>query len=247
MPYYAWQGVDIAGAHRSGKRFASTVAELDELLFSQEIALIRARQQRVFFARSVSVESISHFFSHAARLLGAGLQFRQVLRISVQHFNGHLRLQEIIQHMLLQVNTGSSLVQACAAFGTVFDPITLSLLAVGQAGALAPALQAIAHRLQMKHDFVKKVRAALLMPLVTSIFFMLCSAFLFVFVVPSFEHLFATAKHIPFLTRALFALSAWLRSSACLWAAGAMLLIVLLCAWRALRTTVAKRCKILCA
>lgn len=204
MPIFKWSGVDSSGRSHRGKTFANSQAQLDALLFSQQIALIRADSVSCVVLRNPDAQTCIHFFEQCAALLKAGVQLPVVLDTLAGYAHEALLLQIIIAGIREQVKAGNSLYHACCAYPQLFDHVSRAMIQAGeQSGALAGAMQALAYRLRLKHEFRKKVHAALLIPVITFLFFLASCGVIFGWIVPSFAQMLSRSNNLPFVTRIL--------------------------------------------
>ncbi len=212
MPYYAWRGVDILGEYKKGKMYARSREALDAQLFKREIALISSRPTSWRWRYGRISESLKiEFFKQLATLVDGGVSIPESLLVAAEQLH-HPGMQEIIHELADKVESGNALSLALCRYPTMFDPITIQLIKAGEeSGALAVALHAIADRLEIREEFARSVRSALILPALTFGFFLLITIFLFTFVVPQFAQLFASMNHeLPATTRAMMRISALL-------------------------------------
>ncbi len=226
MPYFSWQGVDLYGRTHTGATFAHSVSELDARLFTQKIALMHAWQRAPWrFALSwVDLSRKIDFFQHLAQLLQAGILLPEALGIMGDQ-QSHGVFQETIYAIAQQVREGHSLSHALQ-HTRYFDSLMSNMVAVGQeSGSLALALQALADYLQAQDAFYKRIRAALLLPMITFGFFLCVLGVILFAIIPQFATIFSSlGTETPAATRTLLAISA----GASGWHMGALLLSILL-------------------
>ncbi len=230
MPYFSWQGVDMYGQSRKGTTFARTERELDARLFVQKIALLHVRQKRapLFIFSRVSLRDKIDFFQQLAQLLQAGILLPDALVIIAdqQQYGPFGQTLHALAHA---VREGHPLHYALKQYPRFFDALMIELVQVGQeSGSLALAVQALAEYLQAQDAFYGRLRAALLMPSITFVFF-ICVLGVVVFgIIPHFATLFSSlGAQVPATTRFLFSLNAWASG----WRLGIVLLGSFLGGW----------------
>lgn len=214
MPYYSWSGIDLKGQIHKGRLFARSKEELDSLLFKQDIALLSCKQYRKRFAlKRIGIAHQIRFFSQLSQMLNSGVLLPDALMVIGSQMH-HAQFQSIISRISQHVYEGRSLSQAMADH-IIFDSLMIKMVAVGEeSGRLASCVFMLAEYLEMKADFSKKLRAALLVPAISLAFFCIIALIIFVFIVPQFVSMFASVKQeLPMLTRHLLSLSSMLRSS----------------------------------
>jgi type IV pilus assembly protein PilC len=241
MPYFKWRGVTIVGDWRTGRQFAPSHQHLDAQLLKKQIALIESVPVASrWFLRSVSRADTIQFFRQLSVLIQAGILLPEALAIAGAQLSNP-RLQEVVYAVADAVQGGNSFGDALQRYPKVFSKIMVQLVQAGEeSGKLAPALQALSDHLEATHDLYSRIRAALMMPVVTFLFFCAIVSGMFVFILPRFEHIFASMKvPVPPLTRTLLSISAFMRSSSMLILLGIGVLIIF-SLWLFKRTTQGK-------
>lgn len=122
-------------------------------VFTDHVKKVRAKD-RVLFARQLST------------LINAGLPLVQSLRqVSEQTTSKPLKV--IIDDLVSQVEGGVSFTVALSKYPAVFNQVFISLVSAGESsGTLDSALERIAIQQEKDADVVKKVRGAMVYPLV---------------------------------------------------------------------------------
>jgi type II secretory pathway component PulF len=207
MPYYAWRSVNEAGVVGRGVSFAQSVEELDAVLLRQRKALIASRLVRQR-GRSRELMRFLHedFFSHFAHLVGAGVLVPDALELCARQTDSS-DVRHAILALGVRVNGGASLSSALAAEQSVFSPMTVSMIKVGEeTGSLVPVAAVLSLYAQNDAAFYKRLQSALLGPLVTLLFFLTVAAVFLMVAVPHFASMMLSlGVEMPPLTRGLLA------------------------------------------
>lgn len=140
-------------------------------------------------------------------MLGAGLALVNALDILTQHEEPEYA--QVFEPVSRRVSEGHYLSQAMAPFGETFSPVYLSLVQIGEnTGQLVIALEVLHKWLAVQQDTERRVRSALIYPVVVlgvSVFFALA---LFIFVLPSFLDFFdGLGGQLPLITQAVMVLT----------------------------------------
>lgn len=235
MPYYHWKGVTITGQMKKGKLFAQTLDHLDQLLLKREIALISGRPATQWIKRSISIQDRAQLFAQLATLIEAGVLIPDALSIVANQID-RVELQEIMHEVARQVNEGEQLSIALEGYPEVANQIMIQLIRAGeQSGTIAYALNALSSHLIATNDFYRRMRSALMLPIITILFFLAILLLIFVGIMPRFIDVFASmGKEIPPLTKKMLFISQFLRSSM-MGVSVALLALFALLSWRLTR------------
>jgi len=215
MPYFQWRGVDLGATTRRGLSFARSVQELDKQLFEQQtIALLWSRPARRHWRGGpIRLRHLVHAFRQLAVLTGTGVLLPEAL-IIVAGQAQHPRLREVMHTIADDVASGALFSTILTRYPQLFSAIVVQLISVGEeSGSLARTLDAVSCHLERTDDFYSRLRSALLLPVVTLIFFMTIATLIFVLIIPYFADLFVSMNHeLPGITRLLIAVSCFMRS-----------------------------------
>lgn len=213
MPYYAWRGVDLSGRWCTGKSFAPEIPKLDEQLFESGIALITSKKIRPLFCPLVKQDDCTRFLQSLATLLNAGVLLPDALKLLRDGF-GHVRMQLMIEDMVQAVERGYSLADACGQYPACFNGLTVQLMRVGEeVGALPTTLSVLVAHLDAASALWSRMRSALMMPLMTLLFFGLIAVAIVMVVVPTMASVLQSAGgQLPAITKLLLAFHEWVKS-----------------------------------
>lgn len=241
MPYYRWQGIDVTGSDKKGVLFATSIDHLDRLLIKREIALLRARQIKRWIKKPITLSDRAKAFSQLATLIDAGILLPDALDIVANQVD-HVELQEIMHIIAKQVMEGSSFSAVLTDYPAVANHLIIQLIKAGEeSGQLAQVLDAVCTHLHMMQDFYRRIRAALLLPAITLLFFGSIFLLIFIVIIPRFIALFtAMGTAIPPLTYYLIKISDFIRS----WYMVLFITVILLISsilWRFTRQTAGRK------
>lgn len=208
MPQYKWQGIDITGKVHTGKMFAKDMADLDHVLFKQDIAMLRASPVQLHSWLPISANHKIDLFRHLDELLKAGVLLPEALMILVCQPQ-HVRMYTVLQSVAHDVHEGRNLSYALRKHPKIFDSVSLHMVEAGvESGQLPKALAALTNHLEIMNTFRKKLSNALLMPACTFLFFSFVAIVILVFIIPQYVNMFgAVNQELPILTKALIAVS----------------------------------------
>lgn len=232
MAYFRWYGVDASGKVKTDRIFMRTRQEVSSWLAHQQIKEIDIFIERRWFKKRVSMQHQVDFFHHLALLLEAGVRLSDALEL-VNMSLDHDYFKCIIADCAYAVQQGIPLSQILETHSDVFDCLSGPLIAAGEAsGKLAFVCEQLAVYLGARNDFMRKIRSALFMPMITGIFFVIILCVLLWFIVPRFEQFFiAMPGALPAFTRFVFSISHVMRSWTLVWALGGVGLGVFFLNW----------------
>lgn len=214
MPYFKWVGVDIVGTTKKGKKSAYSLDDLSVQLLNQGVALLHSKScYAPSFLWPINSKIKSDLFKQKAKLLRAGVLLPQVLEVIAQQLNNPI-IYDIFLHIRHDIQQGVSFDKALEKHPLLCDPIIVIMLAAGhESGNIINAMENVALYFHNQYTFNKNLRATLAMPVVTLLFFMGISFFIFVFIIPRFADMFSSLQQeLPPLTRLMISVSEFISS-----------------------------------
>jgi type IV pilus assembly protein PilC len=213
MPYYRWRGVELTGNIKKGVLFARSVEHLNHLLIKREIALLTCKPAHRYFKMPIRLSDKQKVFAQLATLIDAGIRVPEALDIVANQVD-HAGLQEIMHDIARQVAEGVSLSSALSVYPHIANQIMVQLVKAGEeSGQLAQMLNALCNHLDTMQDFYRQIRSALLLPVITLLFFLGILMIIFIVIMPRFIDIFTSMnKNIPPLTQWLLHISDFMRS-----------------------------------
>jgi type IV pilus assembly protein PilC len=153
-------------------------------------------KDRVLFSRQLST------------LINAGLPLIQSLR-NVADQTTSKPMKIVITGIISSVEGGSSLSGAMAKYPEVFNKLYLGLVAAGEvSGTLDKALERLADQQEKEADIVRKIRGAMIYPIIVLFVMFGVLAFMTVKLLPAVQNLYSTfpGAQLPLITRLLLSL-----------------------------------------
>jgi general secretion pathway protein F len=220
---FEYTALDVAGKERKGILEGDTPRHIRQLLREQQLLPVtvaevaekeaRHQQQHSFsLLRRVSSTDLALFTRQLATLVRAGLPLEEAL-LAVSQQTEKPRVQSIVLGVRAKVMEGHPLAAGLGEFPRVFPEIYRATVAAGeQAGHLDNVLERLAEYTEGREQIRQKVLAALLYPIVLTVMCFGIVSLLLVFVVPKVVAVFEAQKaQLPLVTRALIAVSDFLR------------------------------------
>ena len=218
MEAFRYQALDAAGAPVSGVVQADTPREARAQL--RALGLLPSALGRVHkhaltpWARGLSASELSLLTRQLATLLESGLTMEQALAALIEEAEAPLT-REVLAGVKAEIMAGASLAAALGSYARSFPEFYRALVHGGEeSGALATVLQHLADYLDARQALRQKTSLALLYPSLVAVVAFAIVTGLLVYVVPQVVQVFQQSRQaLPLLTRALIALSDFLRAA----------------------------------
>jgi general secretion pathway protein F len=222
MPAYRFEALTSAGKTTTGLLEAETAKSARSQLRAQSLVPLdvtpvgggRAAPTRFKFTRRVfNATGLAVWTRQLAGLVGSSLPLERALAALSDEAEDE-RQRELVAHLRSEVNAGSPFARALATAPREFDEVYRAVVAAGeQSGALGTVLERLADDLEERQELRGKLVGAALYPAIVSLIAIVIVIFLVTYVVPQVASVFASSKRaLPFLTTAMLAISAFLRS-----------------------------------
>lgn len=220
MEAFQYEALDAAGRAVSGvlqadnPRQARAQLRAQGLLPSAIRALRAEDRERQAWARGISAAELSLLTRQLATLLESGLTVEQALSALTEQA-AEPKTRDVLAGVKAEISAGLPLARAMASYGRSFPEFYCALIHGGEeSGALPVVMQRLADFLDARQALKQKISLALLYPaLLTTVATMIVIGLL-AYVVPQLVQVFEQShQSLPLLTRALIALSNFLRAA----------------------------------
>jgi general secretion pathway protein F len=220
MESFRYEALDAAGRTVSGVVQADTPRQARTQLRAQgllpaAVDLVRARERAGQpWARGISSDELSLVTRQMATLLASGLTMEQSLSALIEEASAPMT-REVLGGVKSEITAGLSLAGALGSYDRSFPDFYRALVHGGEeSGALPTVLQHLADYLDARQALKQKTSLALLYPVLVTLVAIAIVTGLLVFVVPQIVQVFQQSRQsLPLLTRALIALSDFLRAA----------------------------------
>ncbi|AOJ00861.1 MULTISPECIES: type II secretion system F family protein [Burkholderia] len=223
---YRWAGVTTDGARRRGTLIAVNPSAARTALKRMGVTVLHIEARGTAPQPGVHARDVTRFARQLAGLLHAGLALAPSLELLAQATQ-RSEMPRIAAGLAREIIAGRQFSAALRRYPRQFDPLFCQLVAVGEtAGALAAVLARLADDRERAAAQYARVRGALAYPLAVLLFALAITAALLIWVVPTFEQIFAGfGAALPAPTRFILTLSA----SVTRWSAPAAAVALLVC------------------
>lgn len=219
MPSYRFDATDALGKPVRGLIDADTARGARNLLrargllpLSAELAGAQPGQVGSLFRARLSDSDLATLTRQLASLLTAGLPLDAALGAALDQAE-RKHVAEVLSGVRADVRAGHRLAEALAARPRDFPDIFRALIAAGEeSGDLARVMEKLAVYIEERNALRSKILTAFIYPCVVGCVSVIIVIFLLGYVVPQVVNAFTqTHQQLPFLTRAMLALSDYVR------------------------------------
>ncbi len=209
---YVWKGTDADGVKVSGEISAVSTAMVQSELQTAGIVTTKIKSKPKplfsFLKKKIRFSDIVFFSRYLATVLNAKIPLVQALDI-IAGGQENIAMQTLIINIKNDVESGHSFSDALKKYPNYFDNLYCGLVHSGeQSGTLEVMLNRLAAHLENVQSLKRKVKKALVYPIVIVATAFGVSAIMLVFIVPQFEALFKTHNaQLPAFTRAVMGVS----------------------------------------
>ncbi len=153
------------------------------------------------------------FTRQLATLIGAGLPLSQSMRTVLDQTNNK-RMQEVVQDVIVDIESGKPLSEAFAKHPTVFDKVFIALVSAGEAsGTLDESLKRVAAQQEKDAAMMSKIRGAMTYPAIVLLVIIAVVIFMLISVVPQVQNLYTDLnKELPLLTQLMVNMATFIKS-----------------------------------
>jgi type IV pilus assembly protein PilC len=160
------------------------------------------------FKAGVKTRDVVIFTRQFATMINAGLPLVQALDILAQQTENKV-LAEVTRQVVYDVESGQTLADALRKHPKAFSDLYVNMVAAGEAGGILDTiLQRLAEFLEKNDAIIRKVKGAMVYPGVIMSVAVIAVAVLLIFVIPTFQTMFASvALDLPLPTRVVIGMS----------------------------------------
>jgi type IV pilus assembly protein PilC len=212
MPIFIYSAKTVTGDIQTGNVDLPSREAVIGYLRRQRLIPVTVREKpkdvTLPFGRRVRMKEIVHFTRQFATMVNSGLPLVQCLDILAQQTENKF-LANSIREVQADVESGATLADALRNHPRVFSDLYVNMVAAGEAGGiLDTVLLRLSVFLEKNEALVRKVKGALIYPGVILSVAVIAVTVLLVFVIPTFESMFASVDmQLPAPTRLVIWLS----------------------------------------
>lgn len=240
MAGFRYHAIDTAGRMRKGVLETDSARQVRFLLREQGLTAVEVESitedgdtgREAGTPRSsrkrLSTAELALLSRQFATLLGAGLTIEQTMNALIEQAENQT-VSQVLAGVRGEVLAGQTLARAMAEFPRVFPELYRTLVEAGErSGQLSHVMFSLADYTEERLALKQKVTLALAYPGFILTFALLVVGLLMTWVVPKVVDVFQSTKQtLPFLTRALIAISDFVRTSGIYWLIALIIAVIL--------------------
>jgi type IV pilus assembly protein PilC len=220
MAVFLWEGKDRTGNAQKGEIAAENEAAVRNQLRAKRVTPTRirlkpkslfsgqmgARQQRI------TVKDVVLFTRQFSTMIDAGLPLVQGIEILASQ-QTNKSLKQVLTDIKETVESGSTFADALKRHPKVFDDLYVNLVAAGEVGGILDTiLNRLSVHMEKAEALKKKVKGAMIYPVIVMVVAVGVITILLVFVIPIFAKMFGEfGKELPAFTQLVMGISDFMR------------------------------------
>jgi type IV pilus assembly protein PilC len=216
MPKFAYVGVDLDGREIRGTRKAASRADAEVALYESSVRSARVTEKKSILQYEISGprikrEAVMHLSRQIAAFLRAGLPILEAVHtIGAESDNSSVR--RMMAEIEDGLRTGERFSDCLDRFPKVFPPFYRGIVRSAElTGELDSVLAQLSSYIERDLEARRKIKSALMYPLVVSVMAIVTVVVLAVYVLPKFRDFFADLDaELPLPTRMLLGLTDFL-------------------------------------
>ena len=213
---FLWEGKDKKGNKVKGQSLGVNQGVIKAELRRQGIAPGKIRKKSALTGarkKRIQPKDIAIFTRQLATMLGAGVPLVQSFEI-IGRGHENPSMQELILTIKGDIEGGNTLASSLGKHPLYFDDLSCNLVEAGEhAGILETLLDKIATYKEKTEALKSKIKKAMFYPVAVIVVAFIVTAILLIFVVPTFQELFASfGAELPAFTMMVIHLSEFMQS-----------------------------------
>ncbi len=218
METFDYAAIDANGKRIKGSVSAASARDARDILRAQTLTPIDLQAaktktvSRLSYERAPSHKDLTQATRQLAILIDAATPVEEALKVTALQFE-RSPMRQILLSARSQVLEGERLSDALKSHPKTFSTLYTAMIASGEtSGRLAAVMERLAVDLEAAQKIRRKILAATVYPIVLTVVALSVVTILMIFVVPKVVAQFDTfGQELPGLTKAVIAISAWMK------------------------------------
>lgn len=218
---FKFKAIKAGGEKYEGEREAESRFALSEALKKEgatpvhveEVAGHKVSSLKLpTFSRKINASDRIQFAKNLAVMIEAGLPITRSLSVMEKQARKE-PLRKVLVDLNACIGRGEALSVAMEKHPEMFSRLFLSMVKAGEeSGSLTASLRAIGNQLEKAHQLTKKIRGAMIYPIIIVCIMILITVLMLIFVVPTISGVFKEMDvQLPLMTRFIIGLSDFLQ------------------------------------
>ncbi len=218
MPVFEYKGKTLGGKQVQGELKAKNRVELERYLRANRILVTgiskKPTQVQIRFGSGIKKVDISRFTRQFATMISAGLPMVQCLEILGTQMES-AEFRKVIMKVKEAVQSGATLSEALGKHRKIYDDLYVNMVEAGEiGGALDTILVRLAQYREKSDKLIRKVKGALVYPIVVMVVAMGVTFAMLRFIVPIFAKMFSgLGAELPGPTQFILSFSEFLQAN----------------------------------
>lgn len=211
MAFFKYKAVDGNGIRSDGEVEVPNKKELEVYLNSRGLYLesfTRDRNELVLFEKKVKLKDIIVFSRQFAIMIHAGIPIGEAIK-TISSFTTSVPLSTALKGIENDLSMGIPMSESMKKYDTIFKFFFISMMQVGEfSGELDEVLRKTADYYEDEGRLMKKIRSALIYPVILVVLIVALIAFVMTNLVPMYEGMFSSMRiKLPGITEFLISTS----------------------------------------
>jgi len=216
MGLFNWTGINADGKKDSGTIDGENLSSVITQLKARKIQITDIKEiktQKKVRRGKVRSKDLELFSRQLASLIQSRIQIVKSLDILANQVDNPY-FSEVILSVKKNIEKGNSLAMSFAEYPKVFSPLFINMINVGEfSGNLDKMLNRLATYIEGYNALIKRVKSAMIYPIVVFGIAAVLLALIFIFVIPGFKSIFdSLGKGLPLPTQILISTSDFIRA-----------------------------------
>src|SRR6266487_5871701 len=201
MPVFEYTARNVKGEIVQNKGEFATRDDVLAHLRKNRMVVVQVREAprafKIKFGAGIKTRDVVVFTRQFATMINAGLPLVQALDILAQQTENKL-LADTTRQVVYDVESGQTLADALRKHPKAFNDLYVNMVAAGEAGGILDTiLVRLAEFLEKNDAIVRKVKGAMIYPGVIMSVAVIAISVLLIFVIPTFQNMFASVNLPP--------------------------------------------------
>ncbi len=220
MPIFLYKAVSRSGRKVKGDLDAPSLDMAQNALQRRGYTRIKVKPkpkdllEGTFLEKKVASRDMVVFSRQFATMINSGVPILQALQVMCEQ-TANNRLRRTLYEVRNDVEGGSSLSEALSKHRDVFDALYTNMVHAGETGGVLDlVLDRLAEYIEKAANLKSKVKGAMIYPAVVTVVAVAVIAIILIFVIPTFESMFADfGGALPLPTQIVIDLSRWVKGN----------------------------------